>query len=113
MRHLYYLAALALTLTGCDALTKPTSLKGTYKFIGPAESFHALKGFEITDTKLIVSVFTEQALPYHVEDGFLYAGSEGGQFRFRIISPDTLRNEANLGMEGTYVRLKPGETVTH
>jgi hypothetical protein len=113
MRHLYYLAALALTLTGCNAPTKPASLKGTYKFIGPTESFHALKGLEITDNKLIVSVFTEQALPYHVEDGFLYVGPEGGQFRFRIISPDTLRNEANPGMKGTYVRLKPGEAVPH
>jgi hypothetical protein len=105
MPKMYVLAALALTLASCEALTKPTSFKGTYKFIGPAERFHALNGFEITDTKFIAKVFGEQAMPYSVEEGFLYAGPEGGQFRFKIVSPDTLRNESNMGFEGTYVKV--------
>jgi hypothetical protein len=108
MRNLYYLAALALplTLTSCDTLNKPTSLKGTYKFIGTSRGFRVLNNFELTDTKFIMpGLFGEAAMDYTVEDDYLYAGPKGSQIRFEIVSPDTLRNEGAMGIAGTYIRV--------
>jgi hypothetical protein len=106
MHKLYLLAAFTIMLASCDALTKPTSLKGTYKAIGKEKRMFSINKFELTDTKFIASAgLGEQAIPYNVEDGYVYAGPKEGQIRFKIVSPDTLRNESNMGFEGTYVKV--------
>ena len=106
MNKLYLLVALVLTLTGCDTLTKKR-LPGIYQYIGQKQPFQAINKFELTDKKFIMeSLFGEGAMDYIVEDGYVYAGPAGSQIRFKIVSPDTLRNEGTTGFEGTYVRVK-------
>ena len=51
-------------------------------------------------------LFGEAASDYTIENDYVYVGSEGSQIRFKIVSPDTLRNEGTTGFEGTYVRVK-------
>lgn len=106
MNKLYLLAALTLTLASCDTLTK-SNLKGQYEYIGSDHRMRVLDKFELTPTKFIMprSFIGEAAMDYKVEDGYVYAGPEGGQIRFRIIG-DTLRNEGTAGMDGDYVRVR-------
>lgn len=104
MTNLYLLAALVLTLTGCDALTKPTSLKGTYRQIDKRRQFqtHAAT-IEFTTTKATLSEAFNQSFGYKIEDGYVYISD----LRYQLISLDTLRNEdAPLGFKGTYVKVK-------
>ena len=105
MNKMYMLAFLAVTLASCDTLTNP-SLKGKYQYIGRDHRMHILDKFELTPTKFVMpGMFGEAAMDYKVEDGFVYAGPDGGQIRFKIVSTDTLRNEGTMGMEGDYVRV--------
>ena len=107
MKKLYLLAALAATLTSCDAMHKQ-NLKGTYKNIETRGGlWRIVDHIEVTDTKFVVaSSMGEQATDYKVEDGYVYAGPEMAQIRFKIVGSDTLRNEANMAYEGTYVRVQ-------
>lgn len=103
---LYLLAALALTLTGCDTLTKKR-LAGTYHYVKSKESVPLIDKFELTDTKFIMpSLGGEAASDYTIENGYVYVGSGWPQVRFKIVSSDTLRNEGTVGFEGTYVKVK-------
>jgi hypothetical protein len=106
MYKLYLCAALVLTVTGCDTLTKKR-LTGTYQYIGQKDRFHSLNKFELTGTKFVTNIFFgEQAMNYTVEDDYLYVHFPGIQYRFKVVSSDTLRNEGTMGFEGTYVRMK-------
>ena len=106
MKNLYLLAALALSLTGCDAMKKQ-ALKGTYQNTEKAGMFRIVDHVEITETKFILGTrMGDQATEYKVEDGYVYAGPDAAQVRFKIVGADTLRNEGNLGYEGIYVRVK-------
>jgi hypothetical protein len=107
MKNLYLLAALAVTLAGCDAIQKQT-LKGTYRNVETRGGlWRIVDHLEVTDTKFIFATsMGEQATDYKVEDGYVYAGPEAAQVRFKIVSADTLRNEGTVGYEGTYVKVK-------
>jgi len=106
MKNLYLLAALALSLTGCDAMKKQ-ALKGTYRNTEQPGMFRVVDHVEITDIKFILATtMGDQATDYKVEDGYVYTGPGGAQIRFKIVSADTLQNEGNLGCEGTYVRVQ-------
>jgi hypothetical protein len=109
MNKLYLFAALVLTLTGCDTLTKPTatSLKGSYQYTGQKNGSHILYKFKLTGTKFVADFFMgEQAFDYTVEENYLYMKTVGTQYPFKVVSPDTLYNEGTTGLEGTYVRVK-------
>lgn len=104
MNKLHLLAALLLPLTGCDALTEPTSLKGTYRQIDKLRplQLHAAT-LEFTTTKVTLSEASNQSFDYKIEDGYVYISD----LRYKLVSLDTLRNEdAPLGFKGTYVRVK-------
>jgi hypothetical protein len=106
MRNIYYLAALALTLTSCDALNKPT-IQGTYRHINKRGFFTDFNWMQFTGTKCIIPFFlgNDMATEYSIEEGYVYVGMKGSQIRFKIVSPDTLQNESTLGFEGTYVKV--------
>jgi hypothetical protein len=106
MTKLYLLAALVLTLTGCDTLAKKRLL-GIYHYVGQTYPVPLISKFELTDSKFIMSsLVSEGATDYVVEDGYVYVGTDASQIRFKIVSPDTLRNEGTMGFEGTYVKVK-------
>jgi len=109
MTKLYLSAALALLLASCDALTKftDTSLKGTYRQIDKFRPFQQTAAtIQFTTTKATMSAAYNQSFDYKLEDGYVYI--DGGDIlktRFKVISPDTIRNEGTPGFEGTYVRV--------
>lgn len=107
MRNLYYLAALALTLTSCDASNKPASLKGTYRLTTKLKPWqeHAAT-IQFTTTKATMSAALNQSFDYKLEDGYVYIdGGDILKMRLQLVSPDTLRNEGTPGFEGTYVKV--------
>jgi|GEM_PF-4932826 len=64
-----------------------------------------IEQIEVTDTKFIIKTAAgEMATDFTIEDGYFYSHLGGVQIRFKIVSADTLRNEGDLGYEGTYVR---------
>jgi hypothetical protein len=97
---------MAIALTNCNPLAK-RPLTGTYHYVGQRVPYQQLDKFELTDHKFIANVFlSEVAFDYEVEDGYLYVSSEGAKVRFQIVSPDTLRAEANSPFAGTFVHVK-------
>ena len=107
-KTLALLAALTLALTGCEALTKPTTLHGTYRQIGKLRPLQRTAAtIQFTTTKATMSEAFNQSFDYKLEDGYVYIdGGDIIQTRFRVVSPDTLRNEGNPIVEGTYVRVQ-------
>lgn len=101
------LAALTLALTGCYTLARFTSApQGAYQRLEDGH-FHTLTKFELTGNKFITRDFVgETALDYTLENQTLYVQAWGTQYRFQVVSPDTIRNNSGMGMTGTYVRLK-------
>ena len=106
MKKMYLLAALAATLTGCATITKH-SPKDIYKKVEKRGGlWRIVDHLEVTDTKFIMgTVMGEQATDFKVEDGYIYAGPDMAQVRFKIVGPDTLQNKGALGYEGVYVRV--------
>jgi hypothetical protein len=105
MHKLYLIAALALTLASCEALTKPTSLIGTYKYVGkiPPGVILMSKKLEFTKTKVVMDM--DITMDYTIEDNYVYIGPPEGQVRFKVVSKDTLRNDGTYGFEGTYAKV--------
>lgn len=107
LKVLYPFAALTLTLTSCEALTKPTTLHGTYRQIGKLRPLQRTAAtIQFTTPKATMSEVFNQSFNYKLEDGYVYIdGGDVIQTRFRIVSPDTLRNGGTPIVEGTYVRV--------
>jgi hypothetical protein len=106
MNTLFLLAATALALCSCEALTQQRP-KGTYRRTDYNEFRQATRELEFSDTKCTMPRYNGLALNYTVEGGYVYVGpAEGAQIRFQVVSPDTLINNESFGFEGTYVRVR-------